>query len=33
MELARSGYKVNDLRASIKKELNSKYKSNHREVK
>ena len=33
IELARSVYKTNDLRASIKKEINEKYKSNYQEVK
>jgi hypothetical protein len=29
IELARSVYKTNDLRASIKKEINEKYKSSY----
>ena len=33
IELARSVYKTNDLRASIKKEINEKYKSSYKEVK
>ena len=33
IELARSVYKVNDLRASIKKEINDKYRSTYQEVK
>ena len=33
IELARSVYKTNDLRASIKKENNEKYKSTYKEVK
>ena len=33
IELARSVYKTNDLRASIKKEINEKYKSTYQEVK
>ena len=31
--LARSVYKTNDLRASIKKEINEKYKSSYQEIK
>ena len=33
IELARSVYITNDLRASIKKEINEKYKSTYQEVK
>ena len=33
IELARSVYITNDLRASIKKEINDKYKSTYQEVK
>lgn len=33
IELARSVYKTNDLRASIKKEINEKYKSSYKEIK
>lgn len=33
IELARSVYKMNDLRANIKKEINDKYKSTYQEVK
>ena len=33
IELARSVYKTYDLRASIKKEINEKYKSSYKEVK
>jgi len=33
IELARSVYITNDLRASIKKEINEKYKSQYQEVK
>ena len=33
IELARSVYITNDLRASIKKEINEKYKSSYKEVK
>ena len=33
IELARSVYKTNDLRASIKKEINEKYKSQYQEIK
>ena len=33
IELARSVYKTNDLRASIKKEINEKYKSSYQEIK
>lgn len=33
IELARSVYKTNDLRALIKKEINEKYKSSYKEVK
>ena len=33
IELARSVYKTNDLRASIKKEINEKYKSFYQEIK
>ena len=33
IELARNVYKTNDLRASIKKEINEKYKSTYQEVK
>ena len=33
IELARSVYKTNDLRASIKKEINDKYKSSYQEIK
>ena len=33
IELARSVYKTNDLRAQIKKEINEKYKSSYKEVK
>ena len=33
IELARSVYKTNDERASIKKEINEKYKSSYKEVK
>ena len=33
IELARSVYITNDLIASIKKEINEKYKSSHKEVK
>jgi len=33
IELARSVYKTNDLRAQIKKEINEKYKSTYQEVK
>jgi len=33
IELARSVYKTNDLRAKIKKEINEKYKSSYQEVK
>ena len=33
IELARSVYKTNDLRASIKKQINEKYKSSYKEVK
>ena len=33
IELARSVYKTNDLRAFIKKEINEKYKSSYQEIK
>ena len=33
IDLARSVYKTNDLRAQIKKEINEKYKSTYQEVK
>ena len=33
IELARSVYKTNDLRAEIKKEINEKYKSSYKEIK
>ena len=33
IDLARDVYKTNDLRASIKKEINEKYKSSYKEVK
>jgi hypothetical protein len=33
IELARSVYITNDLRASIKKEINEKYKSSYQEIK
>jgi len=33
INLARSVYKTNDLRASIKKEINEKYKSSYQEIK
>ena len=33
IELARSVYKTNDERASIKKEINEKYKSSYQEIK
>jgi len=33
IDLARSVYKTNDLRAQIKKEINEKYKSTYKEVK
>ena len=33
IELARSVYKTNDLRAKIKKEINEKYKSSYQEIK
>ena len=33
IELARSVYKTNDLRAQIKKEINEKYKSSYQEIK
>lgn len=33
IELARSVYLTNDLRASIKKEINEKYKSTYQEIK
>ena len=33
IELARSVYKTNDLRASIKKEINQKYNSSYMEIK
>jgi hypothetical protein len=33
IELSRSVYKINDERASIKKEINEKYKSEYQEVK
>jgi len=33
IELARSVYKTNDLRASIKKQINEKYKSQYQEIK
>ena len=33
IELARSVYIINDLRSSIKKEINEKYKSTYQEVK
>ena len=33
IELARSVYKTNDQRATIKKEINEKYKSSYKEVK
>jgi len=33
IELARSVYKINDLRASIKKEINEKYNSSYQEIK
>jgi hypothetical protein len=33
IELARSVYITNDLRASIKKEINEKYKSSYKEIK
>ena len=33
IDLARSVYKTNDLRASIKKEINEKYKSSYQEIK